>query len=348
VTDRPTSTIRLGLDQWGWSPFFAAQLGPDDRVARVLAEHRGYYDLVTDLGPIGAVRVAASLRQAVSGPSDFPAVGDWVVLADDGAGESLIGRRLRRRTALVRRAAGIVPEPQVLAANVHTAFVMTSLQDDLNVRRLERQLALVLADDVEPVVVVTKVDLVPDRGALVAQLEPALAGRIPVVTISNLSGEGIGDLERWLGPATTVALVGSSGVGKSSLVNHLLGDERQVVGELRGDGRGRHTTVRRDLLALHNGALVVDTPGLREVQLWRPEGLDAAFPEIAALVPHCRFADCRHAGEPGCAVEAAVAGGGVAADRLDAYRLLSAELAATADAVAERRRALDRRANRRR
>jgi ribosome biogenesis GTPase len=275
-------------------------------------------------------------------------VGDWIVLDDDGAGEPLIGRRLRRRTALVRRAAGIVPEAQVLAANVDTALVMTSLQDDLNVRRLERQLALVLADDVVPVVVVTKVDLVPDRGALVALLEPALAGRIPVVTISNVTGEGIDELGRWLRPATTAALVGSSGVGKSSLVNRLVGDDRQVVGDLRGDGRGRHTTVRRELVAVPGGALVVDTPGLREVQLWRPEGLDAAFPEVAELVSDCRFADCGHAGEPGCAVAAAVAGGRVTAERLDAYRLLRAELAATTEAVSERQRGLERRLNRRR
>ena len=344
----PTSTVEPGLERWGWSPFFAGQVGADDRVARVLAEHRGYYDLVTEAGPAAAVRVAAGLRQAVSEPSEFPAVGDWVVLDDDGGGEPLIGERLRRRTALVRRAAGMVPEAQVLAVNVDTAFVMTSLQDDLNVRRLERQLALVLADDIVAVVVVAKVDLVPDRGALVAQVAPALGGTIPVVTISNLTGEGIDQLERWLRPATTVALVGSSGVGKSSLVNQLVGDERQDVGDLRGDGRGRHTTVRRELVPLPGGALLIDTPGLREVQLWRPEGLDAAFPEVVALVPHCRFADCRHSGEPGCAVELAVADGRVAADRLEAYRQLRSELAATADAVAERRRTLERRINRRR
>jgi ribosome biogenesis GTPase len=348
VTERPPSTVGRGLDQWGWSSFFAGQIAADERVARVLAEHRGYYDVATDTGPLAAVRVAAGLRQANSEPADFPAVGDWIVLDDDGAGESLIARRLARRTALVRRAAGIVPEAQVLAANVDTALVMTSLQDDLNVRRLERQLALVLADEVVPVVVVTKVDLVPDRGALVALLEPALAGRIPVVTISNVTGEGIDELERWLRPATTAALVGSSGVGKSSLVNRLVGDDRQVVGELRGDGRGRHTTVRRELVAVPGGALVVDTPGLREVQLWRPEGLDAAFPEVAELVADCRFADCRHAGEPGCAVAAAVKDGRVTAERLDAYRLLRAELAATTEAVSERQRALERRLNRRR
>jgi len=336
------------LADWGWEPWFADQLEPSGPAspagalpagavpARVLVGHKGYYDLVGAAGHLSAVPVTAALRRGAASTADFPAVGDWVLVG--GGDEPAIEARLRRRTDIVRRAPGRVPEAQVLAANVDTAFIVTSATDDLSVRRVERQLAVVVGGGVEPVVVVTKSDLVEDPEAAGRVLAVATRGRVAVVPVSNATGDGLDELRRWLLPRSTVALLGSSGVGKSSLVNRLAGAELLATDDVRDDGRGRHTTVRRELVRLGSGALVVDTPGVREVQLWDEAGLAEVFDEIGALAADCHFADCGHDLEPGCAVGAAAAQGRVSGERVRAYRTLVAELDTTRHQLEDRRR----------
>jgi ribosome biogenesis GTPase / thiamine phosphate phosphatase len=318
------------LTEWGWTSWPATTgraLGRPACPARVLVEHRGHYDVVTAEGVVTAVAVSPVMRRAAAEPADFPAVGDWVLLS--AAPDPVIEEVLVRRGAIIRRDPGRAPQAQVLAANVDIAVVVTSASDDLNVRRLERQLVMAVGGGAEPVVVITKADLVRDPDLSAAVLQPATRGRVPVVTLSNVTGAGLAGLEPWLRPGATLALIGSSGVGKSSLVNSLAGARVLATDSVRDDGRGRHTTIRRELVRLPGGALIIDTPGLREVQLWDTAGLDSVFDEVAALAGGCRFADCHHDTEPGCHVREAAVAGHVSGERVRAYRELRAEAVAT-------------------
>ncbi len=226
-----------------------------------------------------------------------------------------------------RKVAGLGTDEQVLAANVDTLFLLTSLNSELNPRRIERYLTMSWESGATPVVILTKSDLIEDVTAAILEVE-AIAPAVPIHPVSNVSGEGFEELEPYLTPGRTVALLGSSGVGKSSLVNRLAGQERQKVKEIReDDDRGRHTTTHRELIPLPSGALVIDAPGLRELQLWdSQEGIDHAFSDIAELAAGCRFTDCAHESEPGCEVKAALQGGRLPADRLKSYHKLQREL----------------------
>jgi ribosome biogenesis GTPase len=244
-------------------------------------------------------------------------VGDWVAYAG-----GLIHGVLPRRTAFVRRAAGNETVEQVLAANIDTVFLVMAFYRDLNPRRLERYLALAWESGADPAIVLTKLDLADDADAAITEIESVALG-VPVHPVSAVTGEGLDELEPYLGPGRTVVLLGSSGVGKSTLVNALLGEERQATKEIRAfDGRGRHTTTARELIGLPGGGLVLDTPGMRELQLWEAaEGLIGTFGDIDELALTCRFSDCSHESEPGCAVRDAVD-----ADRLESWRKLGREL----------------------
>jgi ribosome biogenesis GTPase len=236
---------------------------------------------------------------------------------------------LERRTALLRRAAGTLTEPQVVAVNVDTFFVVTAVNRDFNERRLERYVAAVWNSGAQPVVVLNKVDLEAELGPLLEAIDRAAIG-VSVVRASAASGEGIEALREYIGEGKTVAFIGSSGVGKSSLMNRLLGREAQAVGGLRGDERGRHTTTARQLVELPGGGVLVDTPGLRELGLLDDAGgVETSFADVAAFAERCRFRDCAHENEPGCGVLAAVANGELPAERLASYRKLLKELAAT-------------------
>jgi ribosome biogenesis GTPase len=312
----------LNLNDFGWDDGFAAALQPHDNCipARVAAQHRGEYDVLTERGELRA-HVAGRLLHEASSGADLPAVGDWVALRDE-----TIHAVLPRRSAFQRKVAFHATEAQVLAANIDTVFVVTGLDEDFSARRLERYLTLAWESGATPAVVLTKADLCDDPLAMLLEAEQVAVG-VQAHVVSNVTGEGLDELVTYLAPAKTVALLGSSGVGKSSLVNRLFDDEVQATKELAEDGTGRHTTTARQLFRLPGGAMLVDTPGLREVQLWdADEGIQEAFSDVDELAADCRFNDCAHMREPGCAVQAAIDEGRLPRERLQSYRALQREL----------------------
>jgi ribosome biogenesis GTPase / thiamine phosphate phosphatase len=323
------------LAGWGWdmshAAAFADRAADDHEPGRVLVEERGMYLVRTATGDVRAT-VSGRFRfdAELGGGGAFPVVGDWVVLGPTGDPDHrLVQALLPRRTAIVRRAPADHDEPeQVLAANVDLLLIVTSLNHELNARRLERYLALAWSSGAQPVVVLTKADLVDDLETAVAPVAPIAAGA-PVHVVSATTGIGLEALAALLVDGRTVALVGSSGVGKSTLVNALAG---QIIEETRAiredDARGRHTTTRRHLVRIPGCGLVIDTPGMRELGLADDDGgIDQAFADIDTLAAGCRFADCRHDREPGCAVQAAIAAGALDPARLASRRKLDREVA---------------------
>ncbi len=325
-------------ERLGWNPFFDARAAGlerrDLKFARVVEEQRGLYRIAGDVE--GWAEVSGRFRHEAITAADFPAVGDWV-----GVEGAIIHARLERRSVVSRAAAGRAVEQQVVAANVDTIFLVTAFPEDLNARRLERYLTMVWDAGAMPVVLLNKSDLSEDPQAAADALRIRLSGRCQtpgnfdmvsdtaVVAVTALQERGLEALEPYLRPSQTIALLGSSGVGKSTLVNRLLGREALKVSAVSdADGRGRHTTTARQLVELPAGALLIDTPGMRELQPWVDEAaVDAAFDDVTALARDCRFADCAHDAEPGCAVLDAVAGGRLDADRLEHYRRLGREAA---------------------
>jgi ribosome biogenesis GTPase / thiamine phosphate phosphatase len=329
----------LSLYALGWNErldaAFAALARPDLIPARVAAVHRGRLDLATGGAPLAGALSGRQIHAAVTA-ADLPAVGDWVA-ADPAAG--VVHALLPRQGGIARAAGDGRAEPQVLAANVDLAIVVGSLNLDFNLRRLERFLTLAADAEAEPLVVLSKADLCADPAAHVLDVRVALGGSVPVLAISVVDGTGIGTLEAWLEPGRTAVLLGSSGVGKTTLLNHLTGESRATLPVRAGDDRGRHATTHRELVPLAGGALVIDTPGLRQPRVWEQAGgLSSVFGDIEQLARRCRFRDCTHRGEPGCAVTAAVADGRLAADRLAGMEKLAREEAWIASRRDERAR----------
>ena len=320
-----TVSTEFDLHDLGWDaswedafePYAARQLIP----ARVAVRHHGPCELWTERGSVGGLPAGKLTDE------ELPAVGDWVAARPlPGERKALIEDVLPRRSAFTRKEAWRRTVEQVVAANVDTVFLMSSLGPDLNTRRLERYLVGAWESGAQPAIVLTKADLEPDHVAAVLDVETIAFG-VPIHVVSAVSGEGLGELEPYLRRGATIALLGSSGVGKSTLVNRLAGRDVLTVREVRADGRGRHTTTHRELVLLPDGGLLLDTPGMRELQLWAgEESLDGTFEDVAALTADCRFNDCAHESEPGCAIRAALAEGSLPAERWESYRKLQREL----------------------
>ena len=317
----------MQLEDLGWDSFFADAFQPYEQEglipARVAARHHGPCELLTERGRLGGIP-AGKLEGL-----DLPAAGDWVAVRQlDGERKALIEAVLPRRTTFTRKEAWRRTVEQVVAANLDTLFLVTAFGQDLNARRLERYLVAAWDSGANPVIVVNKSDVAGDVAGDLAEVE-GIAFGVPVYPVSAATGAGLEELEPYLGRGRTVALLGSSGVGKSTLVNRFAGRELLATADTGKGDRGRHTTTNRELVLLPGGALLLDTPGMRELALWADESvLESTFTDIVELAGACRFADCTHLHEPGCAVQAAIEDGSLDAERFDSYLKLQRELRA--------------------
>jgi len=329
--DRPDESPTELLRAWGWDHSLEldrVEAGIEDAVpARVTSQHRGFYRIMSGAGDLLAVAPGRMLHRA-GGRRDLPAVGDWVLVRPETDGPATIVAILPRRTEFVRRKAGTESQEQVVAANVDIVFLVSSLNLELNPRRIERYLVATRQSGAEPVLLLSKADLV-SRADEVIDFLREVAGGAAVVAFSNVTGEGVETIRGYLQPGRTIALLGSSGVGKSTLVNTLAGEELLRTQEVREfDDKGRHTTTHREIYRLSCGALLLDTPGMRELGITEAdEGLAETFDDVDELVDGCRFRDCAHEREPGCAVRAALEAGDLTEERWASYIKLRKEAA---------------------
>jgi ribosome biogenesis GTPase len=325
----PLDQAQERLRALGWDDLFAAAFEPYAArglsPARVALEHQHIYRVYDAEGDCLA-RVRGRMRHQAEAREAFPAVGDWVAIQRLPDGEAAIEAVLPRRSRFSRKVAGNLTEEQVIAANIDIVFLVSGLDHDFNLRRIERYLTTTWDGGARPIILLNKSDLVEDVDAMVRETEAVAAGA-PVHALSTKTGTGLEVLDPYLSPGVTAAFLGSSGVGKSSLINRLIGETRQRVNDVREkDSRGRHTTTSRELIIAPGGGIIIDTPGMREMQLW-DGALADAFDDIAAIAADCRFRDCQHEQEPRCAVRAAVEDGRLSAARLESFHKIQKELA---------------------
>ncbi|MEO1351540.1 MAG: ribosome small subunit-dependent GTPase A [Cyanobacteria bacterium J06635_15] len=325
----------MQLVDLGWGAFqarsfesYAAQYAAERHAGRVMLAYRERYQLLTPQGETSGV-LAGKLRHQTTDHADLPAVGDWVIFQPiEGSQRATIHGVLPRKSQFSRKAAGTRTEAQVIAANIDTAFLVCGLDGDFNLRRIERYLVMAWEGGVTPVIVLNKSDVCNDLDLRFTEVGD-IAPNVPIIPLSALHQNNLDALTPYLGSGQTVALLGSSGVGKSTLTNQLMGQSVQTTQAVRADdSRGRHTTTHREMMMLPSGALLIDTPGLRELQLWSTDGsLSHTFEDIEALAEACRFRDCQHQQEPGCAVRDAIEVGQLDPKRLTSYQKLQREQA---------------------
>lgn len=313
-------------DRWA---ALAAQ-HPELTVGRITLQEKGFYRIRTSMGEQNAL-VSGKFQFDAQSPSDYPAVGDYVMVNCADPDTAIIHQVLPRKSLFVRKAVGTSKTEQVVAANIDTVFLCMSLNNDFNLRRLERYLAVAWESGADPVVVLTKADLCADLPQKQREVE-AIAMGVDILTTSAMESDGYRQIMPYITEGRTVAFVGSSGVGKSTLINRLLGEERLATDGLRNDDKGHHTTTHRELLFLPNGAMVIDTPGMRELGMWdAASGVEQTFGDIEELAARCRFRNCSHTSEPGCAVRAALESGHLDAGRWQSYQKLKNENSYAAD-----------------
>ena len=319
------------LKNLGWDEFFESHFQPyaanGYASGRVASEYKHFYRVYGESGKVLG-EIVGRLRHEVLDRGDLPVVGDWVVIrTSPESGKVTIHAVLPRKTKFMRKMAGVRTEPQIVASNIDTVFLITSLNEDFNPRRVERYLIVAWESGARPIIILSKSDLCDETEERIREIR-ALVGDVPIHAVSVVRREGLDELTQYLKHGQTVALLGSSGVGKSTLINHLLGREYLRVQETRKhDGRGRHTTTHRELIFLPQGGLVLDTPGMRELQLWDGEGgLHIAFADIETIASRCYFSDCRHQDEPRCAIREALADGAIDTARYQSYEKLQKEL----------------------
>jgi len=323
--------MKTVLETFGWNPFFRTHFeafGTQGYSAgRVAVQHKGRYLLYTECGELWA-QVAGKLRFEASGREDFPAIGDWLVIeARPREGQAVIRAILERKSNISRKVAGKKTEEQILASNVDVLFIVSGLDADFNLSRIERYLSMAWESGAVPVIVLNKADLAENIAERVREVE-AVALNAEILVMSATMGQGIAELRNRIRMGKTGVLLGSSGVGKSTLINRLVGYERQMVQDVRKIlGRGKHTTTRRELILLPSGGLIIDTPGMREIQPWGgTHGLLESFEDVQELARSCRFRDCQHIDEPGCAIKEAVERGVLESRRFQNYQKLEREL----------------------
>lgn len=320
------------LEILGWDTFFQKQFEQFDTAkyqpARVMAQHKGFYELhAADMELMAPL--SGKLKFEAKTQAELPAVGDWVVIdrIAQAADKALIRAVLSRKTKFSRKAPGDDTDEQVIAANIDTLFIVQGLDNNYNLRRIERYLTMAYESGASPVVILNKADICDDREQKLAEVQSAAFG-VPVHIISSVTKLGYDELEPYQKKGATIAFLGSSGVGKSTIINTLLGKQVQKTCEVRAyDSKGRHTTTHREIFVMDSGALLLDTPGMRELQLWDADaGVKDTFHDIDALTVECRFSDCKHSGEPGCAVTRAVEEGRIDARRFESFKKLQKEL----------------------